>query len=54
MQNCGHKWGKTARNFIQKCPQFSQNLSASKNYVIFWGDGGSLKDHIRSQGGGGC
>ena len=34
MQNCGHKWGKTARNFIQKCPQFSQNLSASNACML--------------------
>ena len=26
---------------------------SSKNYAIFWGEGGSLKDFIGSQGGGG-
>ena len=31
MQNCGYKWGNTARNlkFIQKCPRFYQKFSAS-------------------------
>ena len=36
MQSCGHWWVKTARKlwFIQKCPQFSQQLSASNTCML--------------------
>ena len=36
MQNCGHCWVKTAGklSFIQKCPQFSQKMSASNACML--------------------